>query len=117
MNTMLTLDQYNDSELAQYALDHSQDPLVKALGVRLLAAIDLAEEEVAEVRKDLEDARDEHADEIADFRNTLGRTEGERDGALDARDAVQARLDTALALIPSHTKHKGLLAIKAALEE
>ena len=108
MNTMLTFDQYNDSELAQYALDHSQDPLVKALGARLLAAIDLAEEEAQYAKEALEEAESKGADTIKDLEAEVSELRSaDREG----------RIEEALTLIPSNTKHKGLLAIRAALEE
>lgn len=64
----------------------------------------VAEKEAAEKVAEIEENATKEADDRA--------TNAEAD-----LDGYKERADKALALIPPHTKHKGLLAIKAALEE
>lgn len=85
------------------------DGLSRALAQEL----DLSEEERLSAEAGEKEAKDEAEERLDDIRDA----ERLADEIGQDRDTAQDRLLAALALIPSHTKHKGLLAIKAVLEE
>lgn len=114
MQTMFPYSHMTREELLTRA-ELEGDGLSRALAREL----DLSEEERLSAEageKEAKEEAEERADETRDAERLADECGEERDELADERDNLLEERARILALIPSNTKHKGLLAIRAALE-